>query len=84
VVCLLVSPLLLRGYDDALVEFANKLTQHNEIFLGKNLRNPLPIDYKLDTRLEAKTCIEIAVVGAHLVGMPLHNQLLEAHLSICS
>lgn len=72
------------GCDWALAEFAAQWQQSLALPLGAKLR-PLQA---ADTRITATPpgAIPLAVVGAHLAGMPLHHQLTErgARLRICT
>lgn len=68
----LIAP---NGFDHALVKLASILENDNTLFLGKNLRSKLPVDQLHSSALACKSSIEIAVVGAHLKGMPLHYQI---------
>lgn len=72
------------GCDWALVEFAAAWQQSLALPLGAKLR-PLQ---EPDTRITATPpgAIPLAVVGAHLAGMPLHHQLTErgARLRACT
>jgi allophanate hydrolase len=63
------------GYDWALAELAARWQRSLELPLGAKLR-PLQ---EADTRITAipPGAIPLAVVGAHLAGMPLHHQLSE-------
>jgi allophanate hydrolase len=68
----LIAP---NGYDHALVKLASLLEQESTLFLGKHLRNKQARDQALSHSLACRPSIEIAVVGAHLKGMPLHHQI---------
>jgi len=68
----LIAP---NGYDHALVKLASLLEQDSTLFLGKHLRNKQARDQALSHPLACRPSIEIAVVGAHLKGMPLHHQI---------
>ncbi|SMC44125.1 allophanate hydrolase [Polynucleobacter kasalickyi] len=71
----LIAP---HGYDHALVKLASFLEKDNTLLLGKNLRSKLPQDQALNHPLAARPTMEIAVVGAHLKGMPLHYQIQDS------
>ncbi len=71
----LIAP---HGYDHALVKLASFLEKDNTLLLGKNLRSKLPQDQALNHPLAARPTLEIAVVGAHLKGMPLHYQIQDS------
>jgi allophanate hydrolase len=68
----LIAP---NGYDHALVKLASFMEKSNNLFLGKNLRSKGSLDQVKSLSLACKPSIEIAVVGAHLKGMPLHYQI---------
>ncbi len=68
----LIAP---NGYDHALVKLASLLEQDSTLFLGKHLRNKHARDQALSHPLACRPSIEIAVVGVHLKGMPLHYQI---------
>lgn len=63
------------GYDEALLKLAAQWQIENNYFLGAYLGRLSEIDYKIKER--KSDSITLAVVGAHLEGMPLHHQLVE-------
>ncbi len=65
------------GCDAALAALGARWEAGHALPLGARLREPLPADRALRTLPAAAPTIELAVVGAHLEGMPLHGQLLE-------
>ncbi len=63
------------GYDDAVLQLAAQWQIQNDNFLGARL-GKLPVsEYQI--REKASAFITLAVVGAHLQGMPLHHQLVD-------
>ncbi len=68
----LIAP---NGFDHALVQLARIFEKDNTLFLGKSLRSKLPLDQEFHSAPASRPSIEIAVVGAHLKGMPLHHQI---------
>lgn len=65
------------GCDEALLNLAAQWQIENNYFLGAYLGRLPESDYKIRER--TSDSIPIAVVGAHLEGMPLHHQLVERH-----
>lgn len=70
----LIAP---HGYDHALVKLASLLEKDNTLFLGKHLRSKQAQDQVLQHPPASRPFLEIAVVGAHLKGMPLHSQIQD-------
>lgn len=62
------------GSDWALIEFAARWQRSRALPLGANLREMQPADTKI--AVSPPGAIRLAVVGAHLEGMPLHHQLI--------
>jgi allophanate hydrolase len=65
------------GADAALARLGAWWQGLEPVVLGAHLRPLLPEDLALRALPRSSETIEIAVVGAHLRGMPLHGQLLE-------
>jgi allophanate hydrolase len=63
------------GCDRALAELAAQWQRALALPLGARLRAPEPADTAIGTPPPAS--LPLAVVGAHLSGMPLHHQLVE-------
>ncbi len=63
------------GYDWALAGLAAQWQQHLQLPLGTRLREPQRSDTAVTATPPAS--LPLAVVGAHLSGMPLHQQLVE-------
>ncbi|MFN3661373.1 allophanate hydrolase [Yoonia sp.] len=61
--------------DDGLAPFAAALHQSAACGMGRDIKAQVP---PLDTTAIPKGMIPIAVVGAHLTGMPLNHQLTDA------
>lgn len=61
--------------DDGLAPFAAALHQSAACGMGRNIKAQIP---PLDSTAIPKGMIPIAVVGAHLTGMPLNHQLTDA------
>ena len=67
------------GSDAALADFGLRWQAGSGLSLGATGRLPTEADLQA-TRLPASTpTLKMAVVGAHLSGMPLHGQLVERH-----
>lgn len=64
-----------EGSDNALLELAAQWQKLFNLPLGSSRSIPNPQD--LSVKNESLDTIELAVVGAHLKGMPLHSQLTE-------
>lgn len=65
------------GSDAALVGLGARWEAARALPLGCRLRAARPADRELMVLPAAAPTLEIAVVGAHLEGMPLHHQLVE-------
>ncbi|MBI5255046.1 MAG: allophanate hydrolase [Burkholderiales bacterium] len=65
------------GCDAALVALGQRWEAARALPLGRRLRQAADADRALQALPAAQPTIEIAVVGAHLEGLPLHGQLLE-------
>ncbi len=65
------------GCDGALLSLAAQWQIENNYFLGARLGKLVKSDYQIKSKLSGS--ISVAVVGAHLEGMPLHHQLVERH-----
>jgi allophanate hydrolase len=65
------------GCDAALVDIALRWEHEHALPLGAGLRDPGPEDRALRTAPMAAPTLPLAVVGAHLSGMPLHGQIVE-------
>lgn len=65
------------GSDAALVELGLRWEAARALPLGRRLRAAEPADLQIKAAPVAARTLEIAVVGAHLRGMPLHGQLVE-------
>lgn len=67
----------LGGSDAALAALGAQWEAARALPLGCRLREARPADRQLAALPAAAPTVQIAVVGAHLAGMPLHGQLLE-------
>ncbi len=67
------------GADAALVDWALRWEAGGSGMLGAHLRDARPDDRVPLTRPASAPTLELAVVGAHLEGLPLHGQLRERH-----
>jgi allophanate hydrolase len=65
------------GSDAALVALGQRWEAARGLPLGHHLRQSRPADLALQALPAAAPSLAVAVVGAHLAGMPLHGQLLE-------
>jgi allophanate hydrolase len=65
------------GSDAALAALGARWEAARALPLGHALRPPQAADHVLHARPAAAPTLAVAVVGAHLAGMPLHGQLLE-------
>jgi len=65
------------GSDAALAALAARWEAQQSLPLGARLRAATPADRNAIARPASAPTLEIAVVGAHLAGMPLHGQLVE-------
>jgi len=65
------------GADAALVDLANRWQAARAMPLGCRLRDAMPADHVAAAMPAAAPSMLVAVVGAHLRGMPLHHQLVE-------
>jgi len=65
------------GSDAALAGFGARWQAASALPLGCHLRASRPDDHRLRGMPAAAETLEIAVVGAHLEGLPLHAQLRE-------
>ena len=65
------------GCDAALVELGSRWEAGNVLPLGARLRDAVADDRRVQAAPAAAATLPIAVVGAHLSGMPLHGQLVE-------
>jgi allophanate hydrolase len=65
------------GSDAALAEFGLRWEAARDLPLGRHLRRAAAADRRPSRRPAAAATLEIAVVGAHLAGMPLHGQLVD-------
>ncbi len=65
------------GADAALLHWGLRWESSHALPLGAHLRAPQPADRALRQAPSAAPTLALAVVGAHLAGMPLHGQLLE-------
>ncbi|MBL8350390.1 MAG: allophanate hydrolase [Burkholderiaceae bacterium] len=65
------------GSDAALAALGARWQAARALPLGCRLRAPRPADHALASLPAAAPTLAIAVVGAHLAGMPLHGQLVE-------
>ena len=63
------------GHDEALLLLAAQWQAANDNFLGAHLGKLPKAEYQI--REKPSASITLAVVGAHLQGMPLHQQLVE-------
>lgn len=70
------------GCDAALLHAARRWEEDLDLPLGAGLspRSTVPLDAPLDlpATIAGEPVLPIAVVGAHLQGMPLHHQIVEA------
>jgi allophanate hydrolase len=65
------------GSDAALVELGARWEAARDLPLGRRLRAAQAADRAVKRGPAAAPSLAIAVVGAHLAGMPLHGQLVE-------
>ena len=65
------------GADAALVDWALRWEADGPVVLGAHLREATPEDRVARARPASAPTLALAVVGAHLQGLPLHGQLLE-------
>lgn len=65
------------GADAALVDWGWRWEAQGPAMLGARLRDAVPDDRAPRRTPAAAPALEIAVVGAHLEGMPLHGQVTE-------
>jgi allophanate hydrolase len=65
------------GCDAALVQLALHWEARTTLTLGARLRDACADDRELQASPAAAPTLPIAVVGAHLSGMPLHRQIVE-------
>lgn len=65
------------GSDAALAALGNRWQERNQQPLGTMLRAPAAGEFTLRRLPAHAPTLELAVVGAHLRGMPLHHQLEE-------
>jgi len=65
------------GSDAALVQLGLRWEAARALPLGTRLRAPRAADTALHAGPASAATLQIAVVGAHLQGMPLHNQIVE-------
>jgi len=65
------------GSDAALVQLGLRWEAARALPLGARLRAPRAADTTLHAGPASAATLPIAVVGAHLQGMPLHNQIVE-------
>ena len=65
------------GSDAALVDLGQRWEAARALPLGHRLRAATPADTALQALPAAAPTLALAVVGAHLAGMPLHGQLTE-------
>jgi len=65
------------GADAALLEQGLLWQKQIRLSLGCGLRQTTDHDLDMTTRVNAEPFVRIAVVGAHLEGLPLHHQLTE-------
>ena len=66
-----------NGADAALLEEGLTWQKHTRLMLGHELRQIKDEDLDMHTHSNAEPFVRIAVVGAHLKGLPLHDQLIE-------
>ena len=66
-----------NGADAALLEEGLIWQKHTRLMLGHELRQIKDEDLDMHTHSNAEPFVRIAVVGAHLKGLPLHHQLIE-------
>jgi len=64
------------GADAALVDFGLRWETAGPAQLGAHLRDAQPADRRVQALPRAEPTLLLAVVGAHLQGLPLHGQLL--------
>jgi allophanate hydrolase len=65
------------GADAALLDFGLRWEAAGPTLLGARLRDARPADRRVQALPRAEATLLVAVVGAHLQGLPLHGQLLE-------
>ncbi len=65
------------GSEAALVDWGQRWEQAGSVLLGARLRPAVDADRILTGRPAAAPTLPLAVVGAHLQGMPLHGQLVD-------
>jgi allophanate hydrolase len=65
------------GSDAALAALGARWQAARALPLGRRLREATPADAVLGALPAAADTLQLAVVGAHLAGMPLHGQLVE-------
>ncbi|WP_284617664.1 allophanate hydrolase [Aquabacterium humicola] len=65
------------GADAALAALGARWEAARALPLGARLREPLPADHLPGAQPRAAATLPLAVVGAHLEGLPLHGQLRE-------
>jgi allophanate hydrolase len=65
------------GADAALVDFGLRWEAAARLPLGARLREPRAADHAVQALPRAEPTLLLAVVGAHLQGLPLHGQLQE-------
>jgi allophanate hydrolase len=65
------------GSDAALAALGARWQAERHLTLGARLGTVDPADYALTTDAGGEPTMPLAVVGAHLSGMPLHGQLVE-------
>jgi len=71
----LVAP---GGHDQALIGCALQWQAVAKLPLGHHLQDPVDQNIAMMDRPIAQNCLPIAMVGAHLEGMPLHWQVRQA------
>jgi allophanate hydrolase len=65
------------GSDAALAQLGSRWQAGLSLSLGANLGAPQPADLDIPQPSRSAPALRLAVVGAHLHGMPLHGQLVE-------
>jgi allophanate hydrolase len=65
------------GSDAALAALGAQWQQHLRLPLGARLGDASDEELTLTTEIAAEPTLALAVVGAHLAGLPLHGQLVE-------
>ncbi|WP_457325166.1 allophanate hydrolase [Roseateles sp. P5_E11] len=65
------------GAEAALVDFGLRWEAAGPALLGARLREARPADRRVQARPLSEPTLLLAVVGAHLQGLPLHGQLQE-------